>query len=99
MRLFILLLFLLTAFASPAQDIVPARERHCATENYQEVMKQQDPGFEQRHRQALEAVQQAMRQSPTGQYLRQATVTIPVVFHVVYSKESDNISDEQVLSQ
>jgi hypothetical protein len=99
MRIFTLLLFLLAAFASMAQVTAPGRGRHCATDSYQEVMKQQDPGFEQRNRLALEAVQQAMRRQPKGQYLLQATVTVPVVFHVVYSNQSENIRDEQILSQ
>ncbi|WP_224744186.1 M43 family zinc metalloprotease [Pontibacter aquaedesilientis] len=99
MRLFILLLFLLTTYAGLAQVSVPARERSCATDSYLEVMKQQDPGFEQRYKLTLEAVQQAMRQRPAGQHLRQATVTVPVVFHVVYNKQGENIRDEQILSQ
>ncbi|MDX5418809.1 MAG: T9SS type A sorting domain-containing protein [Hymenobacteraceae bacterium] len=99
MRLFTLLLFLLTTFASMAQVTAPARGRSCATDSYLEVMKQQDPGFERRNKLALEAVQQAMRKQPEGQPLRQATVTVPVVFHVVYNKQSENIRDEQILSQ
>ncbi|MHC2993376.1 hypothetical protein OB13_18015 [Pontibacter sp. HJ8] len=99
MRLFTLLLFLLAGFAGSAQDTAPARGRGCATDSYLEVLKQQDAGFEQRSRLATEAVQQALLQKPAGQYLRQATVSIPVVFHVVYNKAGENISDEQVLSQ
>jgi hypothetical protein len=99
MRTITLLLFLLTSFVSLAQGIVPDRGRSCATDHYLEVIKQQDPGFDQRNRKALETVQQAMRQQPAGKHMRQATITIPVVFHVVYSKGSANISDAQVLSQ
>jgi PKD repeat protein len=99
MRLFSLFLFLLSAFVSSAQDNAPARARGCATESYAEALKQQDPEFEQRNKLALEAVQQAMQQKPAGQYMRQATISIPVVFHVVYSKQGENISDAQVMSQ
>ncbi|WP_018476298.1 M43 family zinc metalloprotease [Pontibacter roseus] len=98
-RVFSLLLLLLTAAQALAQDLAPVRGRGCATDSYQEVMQQRDPGFEQRRQQALEAVQQALQQQPEGQHLRQVTISIPVVFHVVYSKESENIPDAQVLSQ
>lgn len=40
-----------------------------------------------------------MRQRPAGQAMQQATITIPVVFHVVYRAGSENISEAQVLSQ
>lgn len=99
MRVFTLLLLLLSSFAGMAQGIAPERGRSCATDSYLEVLKQQDPGFEQRSHMAHEAVQQAMRQQPEGQFIRPATITIPVVFHVVYAKEGENISREQVLSQ
>lgn len=99
MRLFALFLFVLATLAFPAQSQTPEQGRSCGTDSYLDILKQQDPGLEERSLKALEAVQQAMRQRPTGQAMQQATITIPVVFHVVFKAGSENISDEQVLSQ
>lgn len=105
MRLFTLLflLVILCANISSGQSMIrPAGAtgaRTCATDAYTAVQQAQDPGFRQRQQLAQQAVQQALQQRPQGQYLRQATVTIPVVFHVVYNNGIENISEEQVLSQ
>ena len=100
MRIFTLLLFLLAAFASMAQVTAPGRGRHCATDSYQEVMNSMIRALSNViNWLSSQAVQQAMRRQPKGQYLLQATVTVPVVFHVVYSNQSENIRDEQILSQ
>jgi hypothetical protein len=105
MRLFTLLflLFILCTLRSGGQSITrPAGvtgTRTCATDAYADVQQAQDPGFRQRQQEAQQAVQQALQQRPQGKYLRQATLTIPVVFHVVYANGIENISEKQVLSQ
>ncbi|GAB3203052.1 hypothetical protein GCM10027293_31430 [Pontibacter aydingkolensis] len=75
-------------------------QRNCGTEAYIQTLKQQNPAFEQLQQQAEQAVQQALQQQQqNGQYLRQATITIPVVFHVLYNNTTQNVSDEQLISQ
>ncbi|MFD2514063.1 M43 family zinc metalloprotease [Pontibacter locisalis] len=75
-------------------------KRTCGTESYVEELKQRNPQFEQMQQLVEQAVQQAMQTQQEGQHMRMATtVTIPVVFHVLYNTAEENISDEQVLSQ
>ncbi|SIQ69064.1 M43 family zinc metalloprotease [Pontibacter lucknowensis] len=99
MRVCTLALFLTFAFVRFAFAQTTEQGRGCSTEAYLEVLKRQDPGFEERSLRTQQAVQQLMRQRPAGQAMQQATITIPVVFHVVYKTGSENISDTQVLSQ
>ncbi len=98
MRLCTLLLFMFS-LARLAYAQSAAQDRGCSTDAYYDILKQHDPGFEERSLKTRQAVQQAMRQRPAGQAMKQATITIPVVFHVVYRTGAENISDEQVLSQ
>ncbi|WP_299818222.1 M43 family zinc metalloprotease [uncultured Pontibacter sp.] len=97
MRILLLAALFALYFTLPAA----AQQRNCGTEAYIQTLKQSDAGFEQMHEQARQAVQQALKQQNNAQYLRQAasTITIPVVFHVLYYNSTQNISDEQLLSQ
>ncbi|MDX5423351.1 MAG: T9SS type A sorting domain-containing protein [Hymenobacteraceae bacterium] len=102
MRIFTLLLFLCCSLGVFAQgSFAPPlmAGRTCGTDAYVEELKQRNPNFEQLQQQAVQAVQQAMQQQQQGQYMRQATISIPVVFHVVYNTQTENISEEQILSQ
>ncbi|MEJ8804339.1 M43 family zinc metalloprotease [Pontibacter sp. H249] len=101
MRAFILLAILAWSFTLPgfAQEAKHV-QRNCATDAYTQTLKAQNPEYEQLQQQAEQAVQHALKQQGNTQYLRKATtITIPVVFHVVYSSSTENISDEQLLSQ
>ncbi len=85
----------LSAFAQQ-----PAPDRGCATTTYLEALKAQHPYLEQEQQQVQQAVQQKLQQQRQWQNLRAiTTISIPVVFHVVYGSEEENISDEQILSQ
>ena len=99
MRVYTLALFFAFAFVRLAFGQTLEQGRSCSTDAYLETLKRQDPGFEKRSLQTQQAIQQLMRQRPTGQAMQQATITIPVVFHVVYRAGSENISEAQVLSQ
>jgi hypothetical protein len=99
MRLYTLLLLSLLAFTRLAYGQTAEQGRGCSTDAYLEYLKRQDPGFEERSLKAQQAAQLAMRQRSTGQALQQSTISIPVVFHVVYKAGAENISDAQVLSQ
>ncbi len=104
MRTITLLVILLLGYThmSLAQQPLPvAPGRACATEAYTDTMQAQDPGFEKQRRLIQEQVQQALRQQQQGGQRAQANVvvTIPVVFHVVYRNESENLSEAALLSQ
>ena len=100
MRALLLSVFTALYFALPGFAQQEPLQRKCGTEAYIEALKQQHPDFEQLQQQAEQAVQQVLQQQkPNEQYLRQATITIPVVFHVLYNSSTQNISDEQLISQ
>lgn len=106
MRSFLLFAFLLISFIGLGQGstntaLILSTGRACGTEAYMEQLKQQNPAFDQLHKKIQTTVQQALKQQGQGQQLRQQAevITIPVVFHVVYYTASENISDEQILSQ
>ncbi|MCX2740631.1 M43 family zinc metalloprotease [Pontibacter anaerobius] len=75
-------------------------DRSCATNTYAEALKAQHPSLEQKQQQVQQAVQETLQQKRQWQNLRTVTtITIPVVFHVLYDKEEENVSGEQILSQ
>lgn len=87
----------LSSFAS-AQQLTGTR--NCATNDYLETLKQQNPYLEQERQQAQQDIHEQLQQQRQWQNLRVATtISIPVVFHVVYSNSTQNISDAQVMSQ
>lgn len=91
-------LFLALAVYGFAQHLPGTR--NCATDSYLEVLKAQHPHLAQERKQAQQNVQEQLQQQQGWQNLRAATtITIPVVFHVIYNNSTENISDEQVLSQ
>ena len=93
-------LWLCIALSGVAQQALPGT-RNCATTAYLEHQKKQNPALEQQQQQVQQAVRKKLQQQQNGwQNLRATTtITIPVVFHVVYNGEAENISDEQILSQ
>ncbi|MBF9253034.1 T9SS type A sorting domain-containing protein [Pontibacter sp. 172403-2] len=103
MRLFILTVTfcLVWSVAAFAQNIppLPNRGRNCGVEPYLTALQQQRPEFTRMQQQAAQAIQEVLRAKPQGQQQRQATLTIPVVFHVVYNTAQQNIPDAQLYSQ
>ncbi|GAB3824817.1 M43 family zinc metalloprotease [Pontibacter rugosus] len=94
----LILLCLQLALAGFAQPSELTHTRNCATDKYSQVLQAQNPSFKQYQLQVQKAVQQKLseqgqRQSPAP------VITIPVVVHVVYNTQTENISDEQILSQ
>ena len=85
-----------------AQDISSAvnRGRNCATDAYTALLEAEDPALKERQQVLKQSIQQALAQRGRGQNLRaDVVITIPVVFHVVYNSEEENVSDEALLSQ
>ncbi|PRY14937.1 putative secreted protein (Por secretion system target) [Pontibacter ummariensis] len=104
MRIFTFFVFLL-ASALPGFAQTPSvpginRDRTCATDAFTHLLQTKDPAFKQRQQELQQITRTALIQQSQGQALRAATaITIPVVFHVVYNNASENISDDQLLSQ
>jgi hypothetical protein len=88
-----LLIFLFTNSAS-SQNTLP----HCGTDERLKTLMANDPTIAMRMQQLNEEAAGYMN-SPAARENRNIIVTIPVVFHVVYSVGSQNISDAQLQSQ
>ncbi len=73
--------------------------RSCATTAYQEALLKKDSALLLRQLQTRQQAENASLKLSQSKALRKTTVTIPVVFHVVYNTEAQNIPDEQILSQ
>jgi Pregnancy-associated plasma protein-A len=74
------------------------RRRTCAHMIVHELLVETDPGYRARR---LTAESDVRRSIESGQAMRvaQKLITIPVVVHVVYRTDAENISDAQVHSQ
>jgi type II secretory pathway pseudopilin PulG len=97
----LLSILLLALIAAPVFSQSIGGGRNCATEQHQQELEKLYPGLlQEQERLQQQAQQQALQQAKT-QHLRQAqaTITIPVVFHIVYNTPEENISDEQIYSQ
>ena len=106
MRLFYLLWVTLLLLALPCHSQQyavpkPPTGRTCGVDQYQKTLEQLQPGTLQQQQRAREAVHTYLRQSTNQQQLRKAetTITIPVVFHILYNTPEQNIPDTQILSQ
>lgn len=73
--------------------------RSCATMEVYELQKKADPGLEARRKKIEDHTAQYVNQHLQVANAVQAVVTIPVVFHVVYSSAAQNVSDAQLLAQ
>ncbi|RMG27418.1 MAG: hypothetical protein D6730_07225 [Bacteroidetes bacterium] len=70
--------------------------RSCATMYHLEQEQEMDPGRMER----LERIEEFTEfVAKSNQRVGRSVITIPVVVHVVYHTEEENISDEQILSQ
>ncbi len=72
-----------------------ARVCLCATPQLNQYLVATDEGYKSR-RQAIEQFNRVAREAPS---LRTGAVQIPVVTHVVYNTEKQNVSEEQIDSQ
>lgn len=70
--------------------------RNCSTMEVDARLRAEDPGYATRM-EAIESFTQEYVSNNAGG--TRATVTIPVVVHVVYNNATENISDAQILSQ
>jgi hypothetical protein len=71
-------------------------QRSCGAMIVNNLLIELDPGMRQRQS-ALEDATRARR--ATGVVVRRGLLTVPVIVHVVYQTDEQNISDEQIQSQ
>ena len=70
----------------------------CGTMQNLEMLKQQDPGLEQRMQAIDDQIENAFLANPANK-TSSVIITIPVVVHVVYNGAAQNISDAFITSQ
>src|SRR5438045_3349266 len=70
---------------------------HCATVEYNKQKEQNNPALAEARQHYNQLVQQYLNQQTEGN--TRAIVTIPVVVHVLYSVNIQNITDAQIHSQ
>jgi hypothetical protein len=86
-------LFSMTLFITPFQLDA---QRNCASSDYLELQKQNDP----KRIQSLDRIEEFTRQiEQTSFRAVDGIITIPVVVHVVYNTTAENVSTAQVQSQ
>ncbi|WP_298221544.1 M43 family zinc metalloprotease [Flavobacterium sp.] len=95
MKKLITLLLVITSFAAFSQ------RRTCATMDILHKRMETDPEFAMRHQEMMDFIYnpnnpQTLFRQPNAPSI---VVTIPVVFHVLYSNATQNISDAQINSQ
>ncbi|KAF0191363.1 MAG: hypothetical protein FD166_3765, partial [Bacteroidetes bacterium] len=85
-------------FAAAILIAVPAKAQlPCASEGYEEYLKANDPGYEERMQQKNEEIQGYLKNNPVP--APRAVVIIPVVFHVVWQTSQQNLSDACLIDQ
>ena len=93
MRTFLLSLTLLSVHYLSAQ-------RECGTQDYVEIIKSSDPGIRKKITEAETFISSRLKNnSSASKIAADYIIRIPVVVHVVYSNESQNISDAKIKSQ
>jgi len=77
-----------------------AQNQHgCSTDEYYKKQMQNDPEFK-KNQEALEAfTQEYIKNAPLAKTTSTATYVIPIVFHIIHTGGSGNISDAQVIDQ
>ncbi len=74
--------------------------RNCATMENLDRLKKEDPAIESRMQQIeQQSAAYVQARKNAGQNATDMVITIPVVFHIVYSSATYNISDAQCLAQ
>jgi hypothetical protein len=72
--------------------------RHCGTMDYLDKQLAADPSLKQRMREMEEMTQEIEKQT-AGMRNSEVVITIPVVFHLLYYNNAQNISDNRIFDQ
>ncbi|MGZ3913626.1 MAG: M43 family zinc metalloprotease [Flavisolibacter sp.] len=92
MRTFVFVICIFFAFTVRGQ-------RNCVTQSYLEFQKSANPALSQRLADIENFVQHQRLAARVDGAGAASVITIPVAVHILYSTPSQNISDEQVISQ
>jgi hypothetical protein len=74
-------------------------QRMCGTMEYLQQQKADDPTLELRIENYEQALQKWIQENQEAVNSSKATITVPVVVHIVYNTTAENISDARVLEQ
>ena len=91
--LFILLLISTGAFAQSTS------KRQCGTMQHLSFMKKQNPQIETEMQQYNQKLDEWIYSNLNQNHSSSVGITIPIVFHVIYNKADENISDAEIKSQ
>lgn len=81
-------------------NYINAQKRNCGTMQHLSVLQAADPLLDGRMQEIERHTERVLAQRPAGPISSAATVvTIPVVFHIVYSNSTQNISDSKCIEQ
>ena len=91
-------IFLISSFITLIifPTILSSQER-CGTEKYQEILKERHPKYESERLKVNTETEIWIKQN--ANLLQKTIITIPVVVHVVWNTNQENISDAQIFSQ
>jgi hypothetical protein len=87
---------LVLSLLSKAQNSV---ESKCGTMDYLQKQKEADPELEQRMEIQEKQLQKWISENSKETLNKKSTIKIPVVVHILYSADSQNISNERVFAQ
>ncbi len=92
-------IFILAAFL--LSFVVVHAQRTCATSIKMNELFEKDATFKQHHQEVMNYIRNP--ESVNSLFKKRTTattvVTIPVVFHILYKNDTENVSDEQIMSQ
>ena len=72
-------------------------QNRCGTTQYQMELEQKNPEIKEQRQKLETDVQRWISKNPN--YQQKTTITIPVIVHVVYNTNQQNISNQQIQSQ
>lgn len=97
MKIIIRILFLFSGFVCTSTTAQIGSADNCGTVKYNSLLMQRNKEFAEKHKSFESYIQKQPNSiQTTGS---DSVWTIPVVVHVVYSKNSENIADQQIDSQ
>lgn len=92
MRIFLLFVFLVPGFAALGQ-------RTCATHDHYKALLAKDPSIATLEEELEELAKTFMAKRGAARTSENLEINIPVVFHVVYNKDAENVPDQNLYEQ
>jgi len=92
-------IYLAMAFLAVLPFAVHGQNHWCGHDQYREVLEAENPGSTFIAKQAKEQLLHQLRENPSIGQARGGVRTIPIVFHVVWNTNAENISDAVIQQQ